>query len=318
MIIDMHAHYFPGEYLDRLDLRGGAHLTQHIRKNKMAALQASDIETLFRAMDAADVDMQVLSASSQLPYLGTAADSADAAHRGNEIYAGIVAQNPQRLAAFALAPLPYLDESIAELRHALDELGMVGVQAGTTVLGKSIADPHFDPFFAELNRRKAVLFLHPIGLGGAAGSPAIDASKLTWPIGAPLEDTICLLQMIRAEIPRRFPNVKIIVPHLGGFAPFLTARLDNLRGHFLEPSAPPPSAQLKFFYYDTVNAYPSALHCAWEAVGTDRLLMGTDYPFWRDEQFKLGVEYVNEAGLPSGDAQKILGTNTAHLLGLKK
>jgi len=202
--------------------------------------------------------------------------------------------------------------SIDEMRRALDELGMVGVTAGTTVLGKSIADPAFDGFFSELNRRKAVLFIHPIG--GSAGSPLIESTKLTWPIGAPLEDTICLLQFMQANIPSRFPDIKIILPHLGGFAPFLIARLDQLKGHFLPDSAAPPSVQAKYFWYDTVNANPSALRCTQEAVGTDRLLFGTDYPFWRDDAFKLCADYIAEAGLPKADVDRILDGNAQRLL----
>jgi aminocarboxymuconate-semialdehyde decarboxylase len=200
------------------------------------------------------------------------------------------------------------------MTRALDELGMVGVTAGTAVLGKSIADPAFDKFFAELNRRKTVLFIHPIGAN--AGSPMIESAKLTWPIGAPLEDTICMLQFMQANIPSRFPDIKIIIPHLGGFAPFLIARLDQLQDHFLPASAPPPSVQAKYFWYDTVNANPSSLLCTREAVGTEHLLFGTDYPFWRDDAFRLCADYIAEAGLPKADVDRILDTNAQKLLGL--
>jgi aminocarboxymuconate-semialdehyde decarboxylase len=191
---------------------------------------------------------------------------------------------------------------------------MVGVTAGTVVLGKSIADPAFDQFFAELNRRKAVLFIHPIG--GGLGSQLIESTKLVWPVGAPLEDTVCLLQFMQANFPIRFPDIKIILPHLGGFAPFLSARLDQLQDHFLPDSAMAPSVQAKYFWYDTVNGNPAALRCTKETLGTDQLLMGTDYPFWRDYAFKLCVDYVGEAGLPSNDVNRILGGNAESLLRL--
>jgi 6-methylsalicylate decarboxylase len=312
--IDVHAHYFPIEYLDRLDLNGGSQLTLHIRKNKMASTDPRGLEEQLRDMDRAGVDMQVLSVSSQLPYFAAEKNGADAASFGNEVYAGIVRNHPKRLASFAITPLPHIQASIAEMHHALDELGMVGVTAGTTVLGKSIADPAFDEFFAEINRRKAVLFLHPTG--GAAGSQLIESSKLTWPIGAPLEDTICMLQLMQADIPTRFPDAKIILPHLGGFAPFLMARLDNLRHHFLPDSAAAPSVQARYFWYDSVNAHPSALRCTWETAGADRILLGSDYPFWRKEGFQLCVDYVNQAGLLAGDVDRILGANAEQLLGL--
>jgi predicted TIM-barrel fold metal-dependent hydrolase len=312
--IDVHAHYFPVEYLDRLDQYGGNQATIFIRKAKLASADFCDLENHFRNMDLARVDMQVLSVSSQLPYFANENEAVDAARLGNEIYARVVREHPRRFAAFACTPLPHIAASIDEMRRALDDLGMVGVTAGTMVLGKSIADSAFDGFFAELNRRKAVLFIHPTG--GSVGSQLIESTNLTWPIGAPLEDTVCMLQFMQANIPIRFPDIKIILPHLGGFAPFLTARLDQLKHRFLPGSSVLPSIQSKYFWYDSVNGNPWALRCTQEAVGSDRVLLGSDYPFWRDDAFKLCVDYVGEAGLSAGDVDRILGGNAQQLLGL--
>jgi 6-methylsalicylate decarboxylase len=314
--IDVHAHYFPVEYLDRLDRYGGNEATVHIRRNKMAAADPSVLDAHLRQMDAAKVDLQVLSVSSQLPYFPSEADSIDAAKLANDLYAGIVREHPKRFAAFACTPLPHIAAAVREAARALDELGMVGITAGTAVEGKSIADPAFDGFFAELDRRKAVLFLHPVG--DNAGSQVLEATKLTWPIGAPLEDTICLLQLMQADIPNRFPEVKIILPHLGGFAPFLMARLDQLKARFLPASAARPSVQAKYFWYDTVNGNPASLRCTWEAAEPDRVLMGSDYPFWRDDAYRLCVDYVSQAGLGAQDVERVLGGNAAELLGLEK
>jgi len=311
--IDVHAHYFPLEYLDRLDLYGGSHVTGLIRRMKLVSADFGGLEDHIRNMDRSKVDLQVLSVSGQLPYFPKESDAVDAAHLGNDIYARIVRENPKRFAAFACTPLPHVRAAIDETSRALDELGMVGVTTGTMVLGKSITDPSFDELFAELNRRKAVLFIHPTG--EALGSQVIESTRLIWPVGAPLEDTVCLLQFMQADFPSRFPDLKIILPHLGGFAPFLSARLDQLQDHFLPDSAAAPSIQAKYFWYDTVNGFPSALRCAAEAVGADKLLLGTDYPFWRDDAFKLCADYVLEAGLPEGDADRILGGNAQKLLG---
>ena len=307
MRIDIHAHYFPSEYLDRLDAYGGSHVTGLIRRMKLGSADFSGLEDHFRNMDRSKVDMQVLSVSGQLPYFAKESDAVDAARLGNDIYARIVREFPKRFAAFACAPLPHVQASIEETSRALDDLGMVGVTAGTVVLGKSIADPAFDGFFAELNRRKAVLFIHPTG--GSLGSPLIESTNLVWPVGAPLEDAVCLLQFMQANFPSRFPDIKIILPHLGGFVPFLTARLDQLQDHFLPDSAMAPSAQAKYFWYDTVNGNPAALRCALETLGADHLLLGTDYPFWRDDAFKLCVDYISNAGLPASDVDRILSAN---------
>jgi len=146
------------------------------------------------------------------------------------------------------------------------------------VLGKSIVDPDSTHFSLKLNRRKAVLFIHPTG--GSGGSQLIDSTNLTWPIGAPLEDTICMLHFIAEENFRpASQKSKLFLPHLRGFAPFLMARLDELKHRFLPKTAPPPSVQAKYFWYDSVNAQPGALHCTQEVVGSERLLMGSGLPF---------------------------------------
>jgi len=312
--IDVHAHYFPLEYLDRLDLYGGSHVTGLIRRMKLDSADFSGLDDHLRNMDRSKVDLQVLSVSGQLPYFANENEAVDAARLGNDIYARIVRENPKRFAAFASTPLPHVDAAIAETRRALDELEMVGVTTGTVVLGKSIADPDFDDFFAELNRRRAVLFIHPTG--GALGSQLIESTKLVWPVGAPLEDTVCLLQFMQADFLSRFPDLKIILPHLGGFAPFLAARLDQLQDHFLPASAMAPSLQAKYFWYDTVNGNPSSLRCAKDLLGADHLLLGTDYPFWRGDAFKLCVDYVGESGLLAVEVDHILGANSQRLLGL--
>jgi aminocarboxymuconate-semialdehyde decarboxylase len=312
--IDVHAHYFPLQYLDRLDLYGGSHVTGLIRKMKLDSADFSGLDAHLSEMDGSNVDMQILSVSGQLPYFAKENDAVDAARLGNDIYARIVRESPKRFAAFACTPLPHVQAAIAETRRALDELGMVGITAGTFVLGRSIADPAFDEFFAELNRRKAVLFIHPIG--GGLGSQLIESTKLVWPVGAPLEDTLCLLQFMQANFPSRFPDIKIILPHLGGFAPFLAARLNQLQDHFLPDSAMAPSVQAKYFWYDTVNGNPSALRCTRETLGADHLLLGTDYPFWRDAAFKLCVDYVGQSGLAPNEVDHILGGNAQNLLGM--
>jgi aminocarboxymuconate-semialdehyde decarboxylase len=314
MRIDVHAHYFPAEYLDRLEVYGGSHVTGLIRKMKMDYADFSGLESHLQNMDRANVDLQILSVSGQLPYFEKENDAVDAARLGNDIYARIVQEHPKRFAAFACTPLPHVQASIEETRRALDDLGMAGVTAGTLVLGKTIADPAFDLFFAELNRRKAVLFIHPTG--GSLGSQLIESTKLAWPVGAPLEDAVCLLQFMQANFPSRFPDIKIIIPHLGGFAPFLAARLDQLQDHFLPVSAAAPSEQAKYFWYDTVNANPASLRCARETLGADHLLLGTDYPFWRDDAFQLCVDYVGESGLPTKEVENIYSGNAGKLLQL--
>ena len=120
---------------------------------------------------------------------------------------------------------------------------MLGAAVTTTIRGRALADSTFNKLFAELDRREAVLFIHPVGL--AAASPAIATAELTWTIGAPIEDTICVLQLLQARVPERFPRIKFISAHLGGCLPLLAKRLDVQAPWYMPAAAPPPSESVR-------------------------------------------------------------------------
>jgi len=170
MRVDVHAHLFPALYLDLLDdLRGdGGAGTQGVR-----ALGGGDSEREMRmrlgAMDAVGVDVQLLSTCPQGPYTGDPTAAVEAARCANIALAHTAAQHPERLRALATLPLPHILASIDELNRAMEQDGMPGAAVGTSILGRPLGHPDFDPLFAALNRRKAVLFVHPVG--DAAGSP---------------------------------------------------------------------------------------------------------------------------------------------------
>jgi 6-methylsalicylate decarboxylase len=127
MRIDVHAHYFPVEYLDRLDHHAGTSTTQFFRKAERASEGFSGIDNHLRNMALANVDLQVLSVSGQLPYFAKENSAVDAARLANDFYARIVREYPKNFAAFACTPLPHIAASLDEMKRALDDLGMVGV-----------------------------------------------------------------------------------------------------------------------------------------------------------------------------------------------
>ena len=162
----------------------------------------------------------------------------------------------------------------------------------------------------ELNRRAAVVFIHPPGF--ACESPLIAESRLTWPLGAPVEDAVCAMQLMQAGFPRRYPQLKIILPHLGGMLPFLRYRLD--RGGIRSVAGEElPSVQMRKFWYDTANGEPRSLAHAVDAFGVDRLLFGSDYPYWTDESYGHAVSYLEMAGLPEHDVTAIQSGNARKL-----
>jgi predicted TIM-barrel fold metal-dependent hydrolase len=315
MRIDIHAHYFPETYLDLLQ-RFGSEATDMAR-HRGAGGSSDELEARLELMDSAQVQMQVLSVSPQLPYFEDEIHAIEAARAINDLYADLVRRYPTRFAAFAAAPLPHIDAALAEIERALDQLHMVGVTVATSVLGRSPADPEFEPLYAELNRRGAVLYIHPAGV--SACSPLIADYGLTWPIGAPIEDTISATQLIFKGIPVRFPHIKIINSHLGGALPMFLQRLDNQYRWAAPEITEPPSAQARRMWYDTVGHFHvPALRCACESFGADRLILGTDFPYLSGDGYRRSVSYIEDAGLSTSDAHRILDTNAASVLQLER
>jgi 6-methylsalicylate decarboxylase len=240
--------------------------------------------------------------------------AATAARFVNDQYTELVQRQPDRFRAFAALPMPHLDQSIGEMGRALDELGMAGIAMNTTVLGRALVEPDYEPIFAELNSRDAVLYLHPAG--NSACSPLIGNYHLTWMVGAPVEDTISVMHLITHGIPARYPNIKIINSHLGGALPMLLQRADD-QYRWEAPDTPePPSVTARRMWYDTVgHGHVPALRCAIDSFGADRLLLGTDFPYENGDIFVRAVDYINDPQIDTGAARAILDQNATALLG---
>jgi 6-methylsalicylate decarboxylase len=306
MLFDVHAHYFPPRYLDLLESFGKPD-TDESRIQSNAGTHRADLDARLKMMNDAGVDVQVLSPAGQFPYFADKAKSAHAAKAANDMFAEFCALEPKRLAAFVVTPLPHVDAALEELRRGFDELGMAGATIASSVLGRSITEPEFDPFYDELNRRCATLYVHPSGLG--AESPVISPYNMTWVIGAPIEDTIAAFHLIVAGIPSRYPNIKIIVSHLGGAMPILLGRLDYLYKDEVPQTPELPSHAARRMWYDTVGHNdPIAIRSAWETFGAEKLVYGSDYPYQLNEDYTRSVQYIRSSGIPKKDVDIILST----------
>ncbi len=313
MAIDIHAHCFPADYLDLLGRHGDPSVT--FARGMGAGDSEEELQQRFDLMDRAGIDRQVLSITPQLPVLDNESDAVEAVRLVNDIYADLVRRFPDRFAAFAALPLPHIDASLKEMARALDELDMVGVCVTNTIGERSLVDPVFAPIFTELDRRGTALFVHPAGK--SALSPLIAASGLTWPIGAPVEDTVAATQLIAQKFPLRYPDLKIILCHLGGALPLLLRRLDHQLNTESNVETELPSMQARRMWYDTVSHNdPVALRCALDALGSNQLVLGTDFPYLTGDWFAGAVSYVREIGLEDGAGQRILSDNACQLLGL--
>ena len=135
------------------------------------------------------------------------------------------------------------------------------------------------------------------------------------PVGAAI-----VLHLIARRVPERFPDIKYVVPHLGGIIPMLLQRLDN-QAPQKHPNLPErPSITARRFYYDIVgHGSQAALLCAWKAFGAEHLVAGSDYPvLMAFETYRQTFHYVRESGLPPADVDLILEHNSQKVLGLRR
>jgi len=211
--IDVHAHYFPIDYLERLERVGNGEVATEPGRRSAWASRRADLDARLAVMDRAHVDLQILSIASANPYLSAERHAVDASRAVNDSYAELVRMHPRRFAAFAALPLPHIDASLRELARAIDELGMLGVTVTASIAGKTLTDDAFAPIYREFDARGSVLFIHPAGR--ACDSPAIVESGASWSLGAPFEDTLCAVQLLQSGFATRYPNIRAIIPHLG-------------------------------------------------------------------------------------------------------
>jgi 6-methylsalicylate decarboxylase len=300
--IDVHAHYYPQNVLDEFTRLGSP-------RGYTGPLGGLTIAERLDLMDEAGVDVQVMSMGVGQPYLPNVEKAKAGARYANDAYKELVVGSGGRFAAFGCLPLPHVDAALAETAYCLDELGMAGLNLGCSVAGRPLEDPAFEPLWADLNRRRAVVFLHPLGVGG----PFIDAFGLEMMVGSRFEDTICAVRLVLSGLTKRFPDVRIIVPHLGGTIPYLWERIQESGGRRSDVR---PQEEFKRLYYDSVNKTPAALRCFCQTVGADRLMLGTDFPYVDRPQFLEYVSYIKASDLAPDQVSAILDRNAQALLQL--
>jgi predicted TIM-barrel fold metal-dependent hydrolase len=319
-IVDVHAHLAIPGYLALL-ARGGIRSPGYAGQGRnvppTSGGQSGDnpeaIAARLRLMDEAGVASQIVSQSLG-PYTSDRDLAVQAARLANDRHAALAREHPGRLLGLAVLPLPHVDASLAELRRALDLLGLAGVGLHATSLGKSIADPHFAPLFAEMNRRSGLVCVHP-SVNGLM-SPLLLDWKLEAAAGPLLEDAVVALQLISGNVPLRYPELRIVIPHLGGGLAAMLDRLDNQLPLAVPGLAARPSEMAQLFWYDSVShGSKAALRAAVEAFGASRLLPGSDFPvLLAFEPYAETFGYIRKALAPP-DAEQILYRNTDRLFG---
>ena len=271
-LIDVHAHLLPGFYVEQATAAGHAH------PDGMGAWPAWSVQAHLDLMDRGGIRTAMLSMSSPGVHFGDDKAARALARSVNEYTAQLVHDHPGRFGDFASLPLPDVDGSLEEIAYVFDELRADGVALLTNAQGVYLGDARLEPVFAELDRRNAVVFLHPTSPAGweqsALGRPRPMVEYL-------FDTTRTVTDMLMAGVLARHPNLRVIVPHCGGALPVLADRIEEFMRLFLAPGTAPAAGaveQLRGLYYDSAGtAFPRQAAALLQLADPDRVLFGSDY-----------------------------------------
>ena len=263
-------------------------------------------------MEQAGVGTAMLSLSTPGLWFGDVGFAAPLARATNEYGAGLVQKYPGKFGYFAALPLPDTDASLKEIAYAFDVLHADGIALFTSYGDQWLGDPAFAPVFAELNRRKAVVFTHPTtaaccgNLISFVPPPAIEFATDT---------TRTIASLVFSGAAAQYPDVKFVFSHAGGTMPFLIERFQFINRD------PAMAARtrigllplLQSFYYDTAQASnPAAMGALRTIVPVSQILFGTDYPYRLSKEnvdglAGCGFTAADLAAIDRGNAERLLG-----------
>src|SRR5712692_7060046 len=314
LTVDVHSHCY---FHESIDLMGDA-ADKVLPPVKGVPEHFIVIEQRLKEMDAMAIDMEVLSINPF--WYGKDRDTAAAIVKvQNEKLAELCASRPERFAAFASLSLQFPDLAVQQLETAVKKQGLRGAAIGGSVLGTDFSDEKFHPVWAKAEELGAVLFIHPQSTP-ELGKRFKGNGWLSNTIGNPLDTTIALQHLIFEGTLDRFPGLKIIAAHGGGYFPSYAPRSDH--ACLVSPANcnaeiklnKKPTEYLKQLYFDALVFTPEALRHLAAQVGAGQIVLGSDHPFpWAEHP----VDHIfATTTLSDEEKAAILGGNAARLLGL--
>jgi aminocarboxymuconate-semialdehyde decarboxylase len=267
-------------------------------------------------LDEAGIDVAVPSISAPGVHFGDDAAARVLARRCNEYLADIRRGRPDRFGAFAALPLPDVDGAIEQIAYALDVLELDGVSIFTNAGGSYLGDSRFDLVFEELQRRAAVVFVHP------TASPDPIAHTLGLPdtlLDYPVDTSRAIAKLHYSNTLARTPDIKYVFVHAGGTIPYLASRFAIVDHMDVIPGAQERGAfadVLPRLYWDTASAFSDpVLHILRSVTGLGHVVFGTDYPYPHNAISIGGLRHLQDtAELDDGERRAVLGGSTARLI----
>ena len=272
-----------------------------------------DLDEKLARIDAAGLDFAILSANIPGVDFFDASEAPAVARAVNDELLDCVARHPSRLAALATLPLQVPDAAAEELERAVG-LGLKGAMSYANVAGRPLDEPEFRVFFAAAAQLDVPILLHPTR---PIYSQNIDVHALVPVVGFLFETTVATLRLLYDGLYERHPGLKLILGHTGSLLPQLAGRIDYEGGRLgagANLQAPILDA-VRLLYTDTISAWPPALRSALDLLGPDRVLYGSDAPFWDPARTYASLDEID---LAPDVADAIYWGNSARLFRLSE
>ncbi len=325
-VIDVHTHMLDREWLRLLKESGAPRYEVGPITEELEGIYADgalfmtpmpghfDYDLRLRDMDAAGVDLAIVSLTCPNVYWGGEAVSLEASRIMNDSMAQGQTQHPDRIRWLASLPWEYPDRAVEELARACD-VGAVGVMVLANVAGRQLTEPEFAPIWQAIDARALPVLVHPTE---PPGTPAMDmrAYSLASTVGFMFDTTLAITRMVFDGFLDRYPNLKIIAAHVGATVPYLAGRMDRsweMTVPGKDGISAPPSEYLRRIYYDAVTYQQEALELCITVGGEDKVMYGSDYP--HDIGDMAGCLARVDA-LPAGQREKVRSGNAERIFKL--
>ena len=324
-VIDVHTHMFTPKWLELLKSEGGIYNIKTRPDGQQEVFRGNtpvvipqrghfDYELRIKHMDAAGIDISIVSLTCPNVYWGNEEISCRAAVESNDTMAQAQTTYPDRIRWFTSLPWEYPQRAVEELARSCDK-GAVGVMVLANVAGRSLTDPLFAPIWAEIDRRALPVLVHPTD---PPGVDMMDMTKfdLSWSVGFMFDTTLAITRMIFEGFFDQYPNLKIIASHGGGTLPYLIGRFE--KGDEVEipqrrQMKRKPSDYLRHIYYDSITYNLGALQYLVSVVGAEHVMLGTDWPH---QVHDTKGAFTNTAALPQAQCDAIRGTNALRVFNI--
>jgi len=323
MRVDVHTHYLADALvsalerrrdLPRISTRDGERMIEYGEGNAHPLLPAMvDIDRQLGEMSEDGIEFAVLSVNVPGADWFPASDGIAVAREVNDELADLIQRHPARLGALALLPMQAPEAAADELERAV-KLGLRGAMVYSNVAGRALDDSEFQAVFDAAAKLDVPIMIHPTYPLSAS---LVDAYALIPTLGFLFDTSTAALRLILGGAFERHPELKLVLCHAGSLIPHIVGRIDYEASR--DPKgfgalSVPPSEHLRLLYTDTVCVWPPAIRSALELLGPDRIMFGTDYPFWEPGRT---LQTLGEAKLSEREAEAINRRTAERLFALQ-